>query len=186
MPTPEDVTRLLADWQQGDPTALEQLIPLVYEELRRRAAAYLARERPGHTLQPTALVHETFLRLAEQRNIQWKNRSHFLGVSAQLMRLVLVDHARSRRAAKRGGGARRVTFTDELAREADGDELVVALDDALRQLEELDPRQSRVVEMRFFGGLSVEETAAALDLSPATVKREFRMARAWLRARLSD
>jgi RNA polymerase sigma factor (TIGR02999 family) len=176
----EQVSKLLLDWGQGDQGAREALIPLVYEELRRLARRYLRRERPDHTLQSAALVNEAYLRLIRQDQPQWQNRAHFFGVAAQLMRHILVDHARNRAAAKRGAGAPRLSLDPEIAlprvREVD----VVALDDALNQLASLDPQQSRVVELRFFGGLSIEETAVVLEISAATVKREWATARAWL------
>ncbi len=183
-PSPDEVTRLLADWRQGDAHALGRLIPLVYAELRRRAAGQLARERGGHTLQPTALVHEALVRLLGHDQRAWHDRAHFLAVAARVMRMVLVDHARARRAQKRGGGER-ITVRDDLAVAARPEIDVAALDDALTRLEELDARQAKIVELRFFGGLSVEQTAEALDVSPATVKREWRMAKAWLHAQLA-
>lgn len=180
---PKDITGLLEQIRCGDQQAMEQLVPLVYDELRRLAAEYMRRERTGHTLQPTALVHEAYLRLMEQRNPSWRNRAHFFGAAAGIMRRILVDHARGRAAAKRGAGA--VTLSLEEAAEAGGpsekrDVDMVALDQALDRLGELDAQQSRIVELRFFGGLSVREAAEVLHLSPATVKREWTVARAWL------
>jgi RNA polymerase sigma factor (TIGR02999 family) len=178
------VTELLLAWGRGDETARDELVGAVYAELRRRAGAYLRRERPGHTLQPTALVNEVYLRLVDQKSVRWESRSQFFGLAAQLMRRILVDHARSRRAGKRGGGLMPVTFDEELAGPGAGVD-VAALDDALVALAALDPRQGRVVELRYFGGLSIEETAEVLGLSAATVKREWTMARAWLHRELA-
>ena len=180
----QDVTGLLRRWGEGDKDALESLMPLVYAELRNLAARYLHSERPGHTLQPTALVHEAFLRLIGQNRVDWQNRAHFFGISAQLMRRILVDHARRKGAAKRDVRAFRVELTGQEPGPADRDPEILALDDALKGLEALDPRQAKVVELRFFGGLSVEETAHVTGLSTATVKREWRTARAWLREEL--
>ena len=181
-----DVTQLLANWSKGDRSALEQLTPLVYDELRRLAARYLRRERPGQTLQSTELVHEAYLRLIDQRSVQWQNRAHFFGIAAQMIRRILVDHARSRQARKRGGTAYRVTLDEAIAAAPEQRDLdLVALDEALNQLSLIDPQQGRIVEMRFFGGLSIEETAEALRISPATVKRDWTMARAWLFRELS-
>ena len=181
-----DVTRMLIDWRNGDQAALENLMPLVYTELHRLAASHLRRQRPGHTLQPTALVHEAYLRLVDEKNIDWQSRAHFYGMAAQMMRSILVDYARSRGAIKRGGGERKLSLSvvDRLAAEPELD--LVALDDALKTLAEIDQRQSRIVELRFFGGLDIEETAEALQLSPATIKREWRMAKAWLYQELAN
>jgi RNA polymerase sigma factor (TIGR02999 family) len=179
-PSPQEVTRLLLKWGQGDEAALEQLIPLVHEELRRLARLQMGRERPGHTLQASALVNEAYLRLIDVQQIQWQNRTHFLAMSARLMRRILVDFARSKGYRKRGGGAQKVTFDEALvvSNERGGD--LVALDDALVALAAVDPRKSQVVEMRFFGGLSVEETAKALHVSVDTVMRDWKLAKAWL------
>ena len=174
-----DITALLKDWSGGDREALERLMPAVYGELKRLASSYLRSERPDHTLQPTALVHEAFLRLQGQRSVEWSNRAHFFGIAARIMRRILVDHARRRRAAKRDGAALRLTLAD--AGPNDRAPELIALDSALTSLEQLDPQQARVVELRFFGGLTVEETAEAAGISTATVKREWRTARAWLR-----
>ncbi len=174
-----DITALLKDWSGGDREALERLMPVVYGELKRLAASYLRSERPDHTLQPTALVHEAFLRLQGQRSVIWSNRGHFFGIAARIMRRILVDHARRRRAAKRDGVVLRLTLVDAGADDRAPE--LIALDSALTSLEELDPQQARVVELRFFGGLTVEETAEAAGISTATVKREWRTARAWLR-----
>ena len=180
-PAPGEVTALLHDWSGGDRQALERLMPLVYDELRRLAASYLRSERRDHTLQPTALVHEAYLRLVDQRIPDWKNRAHFFGIAAHMMRRILVDHARRRLAAKRSGGSVRldleVSADDWSGRGAE----LLTLDAALTKLESLDPDQVRIVEMRYFGGLTIEETAEAAKISTATVKREWRTARAWLR-----
>jgi RNA polymerase sigma factor (TIGR02999 family) len=179
-PPREDLTRLLLDWSSGDPDALERLVPLVYDDLRRLAQSYLERERPGHTLQATAVVHELYVGLAKQKRIRWQNRAQFFAVAATLMRRLLVSHARKKRSAKRGGGAVALALDEALnvpeGREPD----LLALDEALQVLAEFAPRQSRIVEMRFFGGLTVDETAAVLDVSPATVKLDWSLAKAWL------
>jgi RNA polymerase sigma factor (TIGR02999 family) len=175
-----NVTQLLIRWSNGDQQALEQLMPLVYGELRRLAARYLRRERPGHTLQSTALVHEAWMKLIDQRSVQWQNRAHFFGVAAQMIRRILVDYARSRHAAKRGAHACKLSLDEavEVPRQRDVD--LIALDDALDGLAKIDPQQGRIVELRFFAGLSIEETAEVLHVSPATVKREWVSAKAWL------
>jgi RNA polymerase sigma-70 factor (ECF subfamily) len=174
------VTELLQAWSDGDEDALERLVPLVEAELRQLARAYMRRERREHTLQTTALINEAFLRLTDARRVRWQDRSHFLGISARLMRRVLVDHARLRGYQKRGGGALRVTLHEGLVMSADPALDVVALDHALDALAQADVRKSRVVELRFFGGLSVEETADVLDVSTDTVKRDWRLAKLWL------
>ncbi|HVF77772.1 MAG TPA: sigma-70 family RNA polymerase sigma factor [Solirubrobacteraceae bacterium] len=191
-PRPEapssDVTQLLLAWGAGDQSAGERLLPAVYAELRRQAARAMRRESSEHTLQATALVHEAYLRLVDQRRVVWRNRAHFFGVAAQVMRRVLVDHARERHAAKRGGGQRQITLGDADAAAAPAEEQgvdVIALHEALERLATLDPDQARLVELRYFGGLNIEETAEALDVSPATVKREWAIARAWLRRELT-
>jgi RNA polymerase sigma factor (TIGR02999 family) len=177
---PNEVTALLIEMRNGDPNAGERLIPLVYAELRKLAASYMRREREGHTLQATALVHEAYLRLVDQRE-GYQNRSHFFGVAAKLMRNILVDHARSVQAAKRGAGAKKVSLEESVVLGASGQASdVVAIDDALKSLAAVDPQQSRIVELRFFGGLSIEQTAEVLGISPATVKRDWSMAKAWL------
>ena len=187
-PATPGVTELLRAWGGGDQRALDELLPVVYEELRRQAQRYLRRERDGHSLQATALVHEAYIRLVDQRRMQWQGRAQFFGIAAQLMRRVLVDHARARHAEKRGGP--NVSLVQPLeeataaAQESDVD--LLALDDALTRLAELDPRQAKVVELRYFSGLGIEETAEVLGISPATVKREWAMARAWLKRELSD
>jgi len=174
------VTELLLSWRHGDQDAREELIPLVYGELRRVARRYLRQERPDHTLQSGALVNEAYLRLAREEAPQWKDRAHFFGVAAQLMRHILVDHARSRNAAKRGAGVPRLALDDQIALPRSRDLNLLALDDALNRLAEMDPQQSKLIELRFFGGLSIEETAVVLNISPATVKREWTTAKAWL------
>jgi len=180
------INQLLADWRRGDQQARDELIPVVYDELRRLARLRLRNERPDHTLQSAALVNEAYLRLARQDAPQWQNRAHFFGVAAQLMRHILVDHARNRLAAKRGAGAPRLALEPELvpARESEVD--LVALDDALGKLAALDAQQARLIELRFFAGLSIEDTAVVLGISPATVKREWVTARAWLRRELKS
>jgi RNA polymerase sigma factor (TIGR02999 family) len=180
-PKPEaDVTQLLLNWGNGDQASLEELMPRVYGELRRLAGAYLRRERADHTLQSTALVHEAFIRLVQQRDVQWRNRAHFFGIAAQMIRRILVDHARSKRADKRGSGGIKLELNEAMAVSQDNQIDIVELDSALEKLALLDPRQSRIVELRFFAGLSVEETAEVTGLSPATVKREWSTAKAWL------
>ncbi len=186
MTEPSEVTQLLVKWGEGDADALDRLFPLVYGELRRQARRHLRRERVGHTLQATALIHEAYVRLVDQRSVRWQNRAHFFAISAQLMRRILVDHSRGRHRAKRGGSAARVPLEDVLlvaAGQLDVD--VLALDEALTRLAALEPRQAQVVELRFFGGLSIEETAAALGVSPATVKNDWNFAKAWLRREMS-
>jgi RNA polymerase sigma factor (TIGR02999 family) len=187
MATPgQDVTGLLKAWGGGDPAALDQLLPIVYHELHRQAQRYLRRENPGHTLQTTALVHEAYLRLVDQRQAHWQNRAQFFGVAAQLMRRILVDYARQRQAAKRGGSAIQVPLEEGAVAAAESHVDLVMLDDALTRLAALDPQQARVVELRYFTGLGIEETAEALNISPATVKREWAMARAWLKRELGE
>lgn len=175
-----EVTELLVNWSNGDQEALEQLMPLVYGELRRLAGSHLRRERQEHTLQSTALVHEAFLRLVNQRDVHWRSRAHFYGIAAQMIRRILVDHARSQQAGKRGSGAIRLELDEAMAVSSQRELDLVGLDDALERLAALDERQGRIVELRFFAGLSVEETAEVMHLSPATVKREWSSARAWL------
>jgi len=177
---PGDVTRLLVAWSKGDRDALEDLIPVVYGELRRIAARYFRHERPGHTLQPTVLVHEAYLKLVDQDHARWQNRAQFFGVAAQLMRRILVDHARTHLAAKRGGGMTPVTLVDVAGASPPRGVDVIALDEALTRLTSLYPEQGRLVELRYFGGLTIEETGEAMDTSPATVKRQWMVARAWL------
>lgn len=178
----QDVTRLLVEWSDGRTEALDALMPLVYDELRRLARSYLTRERTGHTLQPTALVNEAYLRLVDQRSVRWQNRAHFFGIAAQLMRRLLVDHARAAYAEKRGGGAPRLEL--DAAANVTAPEPAVdleELDRALERLSRIDPRQSRIVELRYFAGATNEETAEALGIAVATVKRDWNVARAWLR-----
>ena len=186
MPThsPKQITQLLVAWGEGDESALAELTPLVHEELRRLAHRYMGGERRGHTLQTTALVNEAYVRLIDWKNVRWQSRAHFFGVSAQLMRRILVDFARARGNAKRGGGAPRVALDEAAAVSADRGTEIVALDESLRAMTELYPRQSKVVELRFFGGLSVEEAAEVLKVSPATVERDWSFARAWLHREL--
>ncbi len=182
--SPEDVTLLLSDLQNGDKEAASRLMPLVYNELRRLARGYMRRERAEHTLQATALVHEAYLKLVNQRSVNWQGRSHFFGIAAQLMRRILIDHARGHLREKRGG-AQQVMALDEALVFSPGQSAdLVRLDEALERLAKLDPRQSKIVELRFFGGLSVEESAEFLGISPKTVKRDWSMAKAWLHAEL--
>jgi RNA polymerase sigma factor (TIGR02999 family) len=183
-PSPGDVTRLLQAWQEGDEAARDRLIPVVYEELRRRAAQYLRRERRGHTLRPTDLVHETYLRLCEQ-NAGWQSRDQFFGVASNLMRRILVDHARARATAKRGRGLK-VTLVEGLAAARPAEPDLLDLDSALDELAALDERQARLVELRYFGGLSIDETARLLGVSVATTNREWATAKAWLYRRLKQ
>ncbi len=182
-PEPDPITELLVAWGHGDQAAGERLVPMVYRELKRRAAGYLSHERSDHTLQPTALVHEVYLRLIDQTRARWQNRSQFFGLAAQMMRRILVDHAREHKAQKRGGGLK-VALDDVDVPAGQRDVDLVALDACLDELQRLDPRQARIVELRYFGGLSIEETAHTLELSPATVKREWTLARAFLHGRL--
>ena len=182
---PGEMTRLLKAWSHGDRSALDALVPLVYDELRRQASRTLRRQRPGQTLQATALVHEAFLKLVDYTAVTWKDRSHFFAVAARAMRQILVDHARRNLADKRGGDATRIVLEDGSASVQPKGVDLMALADALRRLEELDPGQARLVELRFFGGLTVEETAEVLGSSPATVKRSWSSARAWLHGELS-
>ena len=181
------VTDLLVAWGAGDRAALDALLPIVYEELRRQASRALRREQPGHSLQATALVHEAYFRLVEQDRVLWRNRAHFFGVAAQLIRRILIDHARQRLSAKRGGGGARLTLDGLEAQSAGSADAidVLALHDALERLGEHYPDQVRVVELRYFGGLTIEETAAALGVAPATVKRKWEMARGWLHRELA-
>jgi RNA polymerase sigma factor (TIGR02999 family) len=175
-----EVTALLVNWSNGDSRALDELMPLVYAELRRLAGSYLRRERSTHTLQSTALVNEAFLRLVNQQDVQWRSRAHFFGIAAQMIRRILVDHARAAQADKRGAGAVRIELEDHLAVSSQSELDLVGLDESLKKLAALDERQARIVELRFFTGLSVEETAEVMQVSTATVKREWSSARAWL------
>ncbi len=189
-PPSSDITGLLIAWGAGDESAAAQLMPAIYADLHRQAARAMRREAGEHTLQATALVHEAYLRLVDQRRASWQNRSQFFGVAAQAMRRVLVDHARAQHAAKRGGHAQHITLNDADHGLAAGDDAhgveLLALHEALERLATLDPNQARLVELRYFGGLTIEETATALGVSPATVKREWSIARAWLRRELSS
>ena len=181
MSSSKNVTQLLADWGSGDKQALEELMAVVYQELHRLANYYLRRERQGHTLQATALINEAYLKIIDQHSVNWQNRAHFFGVAAQMMRRILVDHARSHLYAKRGGGAQKLTLDEALSvPQQERDLELVALDDALQKLEEMDAQQAKIIELRFFGGLTIEETAEVLSISPATVKREWSWAKAWL------
>ncbi len=176
----QGVTQLLVDWGNGDQAALDALMPVVYDELRRIAESYLRHERANHTLQPTALVHEAYLRLIAQQSVNWQNRAQFFGLAAQMMRRILVNYAHTRHAAKRGGHETRLSLDDAISFFEERDVNLIALDDALTKLATLDAQQSEIVELRFFGGLTVEETAEVLSLSPATVKREWGAAKLWL------
>jgi RNA polymerase sigma factor (TIGR02999 family) len=182
---PADITQWLLAWSDGEPDALERLAPLVYDDLRRLASRYMRREPADHPLQPTALVHEAYLRLIDQHRVKWRNRAHFYGVAASLMRRILVDHVRARRADKRGGGWERVTLEELDAAATPRNVDVVALHEALERLAAFDPQQERIVELRYFGGLTIDETAEVIGVSPATVVREWTIAKAWLRADLS-
>jgi len=185
-PSPEEVTQLLLAWREGDEAALGELLPLVYDELHRLAARYMRRESPGHTMQTSALVNEAFIRLIDQRQVQWQNRAHFFGIAAQLMRRILLDHARGQARGKRGGGVHRVSFDEgAIVSEQRAAELI-ALDDALNALAAFDSRKSRIVELRFFGGLSNEEVTEVMGMSLRTVEREWRKAKAWLHHAISE
>lgn len=179
-PSSNNLTQLLLDWSDGNREALDKLMPLVYDELRRMAHRYMRRENPGHTLQTSALVNEAYLRLVDQDSVGWQNRAHFFGVAAQMMRHILVDHARAQHGAKRGGAAQRVTFDEQAVVSATPAAELIALDDALSELATHDPRKGRIVELRFFAGLNIEETAEVMAISSPTVQREWRKARAWL------
>jgi RNA polymerase sigma-70 factor (ECF subfamily) len=183
--SPQEVTQLLVAWRNGDQNARDELMPLVYQELHGLAHQYMSRERPGHTLQTSALVNEAFLRLADQRDVQWQNRAHFIGIAGQMMRRILVDYARNRGYAKRGGGAVQVSLDEELIVSEERTAAIVALDEALQSLAALDERKSRLVELRFLGGLSIEETAEVLGVSTGTVMRDWTLAKAWLRREMS-
>ena len=185
MQSEDGITQLLARWSDGDKTALDKLMPMVYSELRRLASNYLRRERRDHTLQPTALVNEAYLKLIDQKTAKWQNRAQFYGIAAQLMRRILVDHARQHKAAKRGGSEQQrlsITSAGRLVAKPELD--VMALHEALEELATIDPQQERIVELKFFGGLSIEETAEVLGVGHATVERDWKMARAWLRGKL--
>ena len=184
--TTEQVTQLLIDWSNGDKAAVDKLIPLVYDELRRLARYYMRRERAGATLQTTALVNEAYMRLVDQKNVQWQNRAHFFAIAAQLMRRILIDRARKRYNSKRGGDVRKVSLDQAAIVSTGRSSDLVALDEALTDLEAIDQRKSKVVELRFFGGLNIEETAEVMSISPATVQREWSMAKAWLYREISQ
>lgn len=184
-PDKPDADRLLARLGEGDRSAADELLVLVYDRFREMAAAQLSREAPGHTLQPTALVHEAYLKLIDQSRVDWKGRTHFLAIGAQAMRRVLVDHARTKNREKRGGGRQRISLKEELTVSAGEDEDILAVDDALVELAKIDPRQAKIVELRFFAGMTAAEVAEHLGVSKATVDREWRVTRAWLRQRLS-
>jgi RNA polymerase sigma factor (TIGR02999 family) len=184
LPPAHNVTQLLLDWRNGNEAALDQLLPVIYQELRHLAESYLRRERSDHTLQPTALIHEAYLRLIEQDHPEWQSRTHFFGVTSRLMRQVLVEHARRHSAVKRGGQQQKVALDEAVVYSPERAAELVELDEALNRLAAFDERKARVIELRFFGGLSVEETAEALGLSVATVRRELRLAEAWLRREL--
>ena len=186
VPSSHEVTLMLQAWGEGDQAALDKLTPLVEAELRRLAHHYLAQERPGHTLQTTALINEAWLRLIDWKQVSWQNRAHFFGVSARLMRYILVGFARARKQQKRGGGAREVSLEEAVAVSADRSDDLVALDDAMQTLAKYDARKCQIVELRFFGGLSVEETAEVLNLSPITIIREWNKAKAWLYQELKE
>ena len=185
-PRPHEITQLLAEWSDGKQSALDELYPLVYDELHRLARRYMSRERKGHTLQTTALINEAYVRLVDQRNVHWANRSHFFAISAQIMRRILIDHARRHAYAKRGGGAQQVSLEEVAAITPDPGRELVRLDEALKSLAEMDPRRSQVVEMRYFGGLNNDEIAGVLKISANTVTRDWNMARAWLYQQLSE
>ncbi|HKQ80177.1 MAG TPA: sigma-70 family RNA polymerase sigma factor [Blastocatellia bacterium] len=183
--TLKEITQLLIAWNQGSESARDELMPVIYDELRRLARGHLRRERPGHTLQPTALVNEAYLRLVDQSKVNWQNRAHFFGAAARLMRQILINHAEARRAAKRGGEAERVSLHDADHFAAGHEIDLIALNEALRHLERIDPQQGQIVELRYFSGLTIEEIAEVVGVSTATVKREWNAARAWLRRELS-
>ena len=182
---PQEVTQLLVDWGNGNQAALDRLMPLVYTELRQLAHRYMRRERPGHTMQTTALIHEAYLRLVDQNQVRWQHQAHFFGIAARLMRQILIEHARSHTRAKRGGGVGTISLDEAAIVSQARATALLALDDALERLATIDPRKSQVVELRFFGGLSVEEAAQVLNIAPNTVLRDWRMAKAWLRREIS-
>lgn len=184
-PAQHEITELLAEWREGNQSALDELYPLVYNELHRIARRYMSRERKGHTLQTTALINEAYVRLVDQKNVQWANRSHFFAISAQIMRRILIDHARRHAYAKRGGGAQQVSLEEVAAITPNPGGELLRLDEALKSLAEMDPRRSQVVELRYFGGLNNEEIAGVLNISENTVTRDWNMARAWLYQQLT-
>ena len=179
-PSPERINQLLLDWSRGDKTALDELVPLVYKELHRLAHHYMVGEHSGHTLQTSALINEAYLKLIDFQPMRWQNRAHFFAVAAQLMRRILVDSARGRQYAKRGGGAPKISLDEAMSLGQETSDELIAVDDALKDLAALDPRKCQIVELRFFGGLSIEETAEVLELSPITVTRDWQRAKAWL------
>jgi RNA polymerase sigma factor (TIGR02999 family) len=181
-----DITALLVDWNNGDKSAMERLLPLVEKELHRLAHAYMRREDPNHTLQTTALINETYMRLVDQRKVQWQNRAHFFGIAAQIMRRILLNYARDQNRQKRGGKAIHVSLSEALIMPAEKDREIIALNDALNRLEEVDERKAKVVELRFFGGLTVEEVAEVLNVSTVTVLRDWAFAKAWLARDMAD
>jgi len=184
--SPNDITALLVDWSNGDQLALEKLLPLVERELHRLAHSYMRREDPNHTLQTTALINETYLRLVDQKKVQWQNRAHFFGIAAQIMRRILLNYARDQNRLKRGGRAIHVSLSEATVMPAEKDRELISLNDALIRLEGIDERKARVVELRYFGGLSVEEVAEVLNLSPITVMRDWKFAKAWLAREMQD
>jgi RNA polymerase sigma factor (TIGR02999 family) len=184
-PPLQEVTQLLVDWGNGNQAALDRLMPLVYTELRQLAHRYMRRERPGHTMQTTALIHEAYLRLVDQTQVRWQHQAHFFGIAARLMRQILIEHARSHTRAKRGGGAGTIALDEAAVVSQTRATELLALDDALERLAAIDPRKSRIVELRFFGGLSVEEAAIILNIAPNTVLRDWRLAKAWLYREIS-
>jgi RNA polymerase sigma factor (TIGR02999 family) len=184
-PHQHEITQLLAEWREGKQSALDELYPLVYDELHRLARRYMSRERKGHTLQTTALINEAYVRLVDQKNVHWANRSHFFAISAQIMRRILIDHARRHAYAKRGGGARQVSLEEAATVVPNKSEELLRLDEALKSLAEMDPRRSQVVELRYFGGLNNEEIAGVLHISENPVTRDWNMARAWLYQQLT-
>ena len=183
---PDNVTRLLNEWSSGNKQVLEELLPVIFNELRHLAHGFLYHERPGHTLQTTALVHEAYLKLIDQRDARWQNRAHFFAIAAQAMRRILIDSARKHRAQKRGGAGEKVSLTEAGEISTGSESALLALDEALNELAEIDQEQSRIVELRYFAGLTIEETAEVMSLSPATIKREWATARAWLYQTLSE
>ena len=185
-PPQHEITKLLAEWREGNQSALDELYPLVYDELHRLARRYMSRERKGHTLQTTALINEAYVRLVDQKNVHWANRSHFFAISAQIMRRILIDHARRHAYAKRGGGAQQVSLEEVAAITPNPSGELLRLDEALKSLAEMDPRRSQVVELRYFGGLNNDEIAGVLNISANTVTRDWNMARAWLYQQLSE
>ena len=184
-PPPQEITQLLVDWGNGNQAALDRLMPLVYTELRQLARRYMRQERPGHTIQTTALIHEAYLRLVDQNHVRWQNQAHFFGIAARLMRQILIEHARRHTRAKRGGGAGTIALDEVAVVSRTRATELLDLDDALERLAAIDPRKSRVVELRFFGGLSVEEAATVLHVAPNTVLRDWRLAKAWLHREIS-